>query len=416
MFADVVRLAPGTFHTILVKQDGSVWSTGIESDSYYVSGKSESFVPVIMSGAVAAGAGNYYSIVLKGDGSVWTTAKNSKGQLSFLDGSKSSLNTFTIATTIPGAEAVAAGEHHTMVLTNEGHVWAVGSNEYGQLGDDSTSEATRFERVISGKVKAVATGDTHSIVLKEDGSLWGAGQNYHGQLGDGSKDDRHSFIKVLPSGVAAVAAGGYHSMVIKAKDGSVWATGWNEHGQLGDRTGKNRVKYVRVMSSGAKAVAAGRRHSMVLKQDGSVWATGYNKYGQLGDWSTRNRNVFYAVMLDGAIGIGAGGYHSMLIDQDGGIWASGSNEYGQFGGGYGQFGREVTSYEYFFVRISPFDQGSVVRSAWTLCAIVCWYVDWRFVIISHATAEIASTMQASTISKTEEQTMSEGKNQNADST
>ena len=61
----VVGLAPGTFHTMLVKEDGSVWSTGVD-----LTGVSKQFVQIMPSDARAAATGNYYSLVLKRDGNV----------------------------------------------------------------------------------------------------------------------------------------------------------------------------------------------------------------------------------------------------------------------------------------------------------------------------------------------------------
>ena len=186
----------------------------------------------------------------------------------------------------------------TYISAVVGNVWTTGWNQYGQLGDGTVIDKIKFVRVIAHgpKAFAVAAGDIHSVVLKQDGSVWATGRNHKGQLGDGSTVDRNEFVKAMDSGAVHVAAGGYHSMVLK-RDGSVWVTGCNEYGQLGDKSIKDRSNYVQAMSSGAQAIAAGSRHSMILKQDGSVWATGYNAYGQLGDGSTMNSHAFMQVIL-----------------------------------------------------------------------------------------------------------------------
>ena len=54
--------------------------------------------------------------------------------------------------------------------------------------------------VVHAGVQAIAAGDFHSMVLKQDGSLWAAGDNGYGQLGDGTTTDRHGFVEVVPSG------------------------------------------------------------------------------------------------------------------------------------------------------------------------------------------------------------------------
>ena len=106
MISGLIKVAPGTFHTMLINsEDGSVWSTGVNSDT-----QRQSFVLVMGRGATAAAAGNYYSIIVKEDNGVWTTGKDSKGQLSFFAGSTVSRSTFSFVQSIPGANVVAAGK------------------------------------------------------------------------------------------------------------------------------------------------------------------------------------------------------------------------------------------------------------------------------------------------------------------
>ena len=93
--------------------------------------------------------------------------------------------------------------------------------------------------------EAIAAGRFHSMVLKKDGSVWATGHNDYGQLGDGTTIDRWGFIQVMAEGAESIAAGGWHSMVLK-KDGSVWVTGDNDSGQLGEWSTWKRTKYARI--------------------------------------------------------------------------------------------------------------------------------------------------------------------------
>ena len=106
-------------------------------------------------------------------------------------------------------------------------------------------------RLLSGftAAKAVSAGSRHSMVLGQDGSVWAAGKNYHGQLGDGSKMDRRDFMQVIVRGMKAIAAGTHHSMVLQ-QDGSVWATGSNKNGQFGRKpthSEKAVVRFVQII-------------------------------------------------------------------------------------------------------------------------------------------------------------------------
>ena len=92
---------------------------------------------------------------------------------------------------------LAVGASHSMVLTQDGGVWTTGWNNYGQLGDALTADGIKlrgkFVQVMFGGAKAVAAGDAHSIVLKQDGSVWAAGRNDNGQQlkDNGRRDVRH---------------------------------------------------------------------------------------------------------------------------------------------------------------------------------------------------------------------------------
>ena len=50
--------------------------------------------------------------------------------------------------------------------------------------------------VFAGNVKAMAAGSRHSLVLKTDGTVWAMGENQFGQLGDGSNNDKKPFVQV----------------------------------------------------------------------------------------------------------------------------------------------------------------------------------------------------------------------------
>ena len=93
---------------------------------------------------MAVGAGHAHSILVKEDGSVWTTGHNAHGQLG--DGTTTDQHSF-VEVEFHGAKAVAAGYGTSMVLAYDGNVWAAGWNFYGQFGDGSTGFKKVFENV-----------------------------------------------------------------------------------------------------------------------------------------------------------------------------------------------------------------------------------------------------------------------------
>ena len=119
-----------------------------------------------------------------------------------------------------------AGGYHNMVIKPDGSVWATGSNEYGQLGDESAVDKIHYVQTVSNgvKVKVIAADSRHSMMVKYDGSVWTTGYNDYGQLGDDSKINKKCFVQVMSDGGTIIAAATFHNMVLK-EDGSLWVTG-----------------------------------------------------------------------------------------------------------------------------------------------------------------------------------------------
>jgi alpha-tubulin suppressor-like RCC1 family protein len=131
----------------------------------------------------------------------------------------------------------------------------------------------------------ISCGNWHSLALRGDGTVWAWGSNNFGQLGNNGP----TTLSTVPvqvtglSGVAVLSAGGNHSMALKS-DGTLWAWGFNNVGQLGDGTNIQRLAPVQVSGlSGVMSISAGEDHSLALQNNGTVWAWGQGGHGQLGD-------------------------------------------------------------------------------------------------------------------------------------
>ena len=102
-----------------------------------------------------------------------------------------------------------------------------------------------FSAAGQSKYRDVSAGLFHVLTLKNDGSVWAMGANRYGQLGDGTTTMRKKPVKVMDNAVA-VAAGGIHSLAIDA-NGALWAWGDNESCQLGNGTQVNALRPVKIM-------------------------------------------------------------------------------------------------------------------------------------------------------------------------
>lgn len=90
-----------------------------------------------------------------------------------------------------GIRQVAVGQDHTLIVKDDGTVWAWGANQYGQLGDGTTTDRTEPVQAKGlSNIIGIAAGAHHSIAFDADGAIWAWGRNARGQLGDGSQTDR----------------------------------------------------------------------------------------------------------------------------------------------------------------------------------------------------------------------------------
>jgi alpha-tubulin suppressor-like RCC1 family protein len=108
--------------------------------------------------------------------------------------------------------SLVAGCGHTIALFSRGAVLAWGGNDFGQLGNDTTTSSLTPVRVhlpASAQVKAISASCNDGYALTAKGHVFAWGYNSQGQLGDdGPPAGRDTPARVdLPSGRRAVALG-----------------------------------------------------------------------------------------------------------------------------------------------------------------------------------------------------------------
>ena len=170
----------------------------------------------------------------------------------------------------------AAGKHHSLFLTELGHVYSAGLNEFGQLGVKSdpmeiTKQAkynvsilqnylyqktkSTPQRVDIENVRFIAAGDCHSLAitdLSHDGEfeskLYSWGWSAYGQLGHSKIKnsynlDRPKVVKFLQSyetKVAFVSGGSKHTVCIDT-EGRLWYFG--ERNSVGIRAKARKMQF-----------------------------------------------------------------------------------------------------------------------------------------------------------------------------
>ncbi|NUR90743.1 MAG: hypothetical protein HOY71_42265 [Nonomuraea sp.] len=275
------------------------------------------------------GPGSY---ALHADGSLWTWGYGSRPIPEPVPG-------------LPPVRQVSSGFGHTLAVGRDGSVWAWGGNDFGELGDGTTTRsATPVKVPVTGVVQAAAGGG-FSLVLKSNGEAFAWGLNRFGQLGDGTTTQRATPIRVgVPYGITQVSATGEYGVALRY-DGSVWSWGYNRSGELGDGTTTDRLKPVRVDRhvAGVTEISAGGGHTLALAGDGTVWAWGRNWAGQLGDGTLTDRATPVHLGLSGITHVSAAPGQSLAVGSDGRLRYWGDNTYGQAGNGVANPSAPVTS-------------------------------------------------------------------------
>jgi alpha-tubulin suppressor-like RCC1 family protein len=331
----VVSSSIGPTHVLALRQDGSVWSWGFDHHGQRVTSPStppERPAPVEgISQAVAVASFSGSSLVLKQDGLLWAWGDNSSGQLG--DGTRVSRRTPQPVPGLANLVAVSAGYYsHVLALSGDGRVWAWGQNNFGQLGDGTTT-ARRTPTLVPGlkDIIALSAGAGFSLALQRNGQVWAWGRNDTRQLGDGTTTSRPTPV-LLPglTDVVAISAGGNHALALRS-DGTLWGWGHNRDGQLDPALPQNHLALPTPITGMTQVaqIAAGYHFSLALRADGSVWSWGNNTNGELGQGT---QSVPYTRSppapvpgLSGVVSLSAAGWTAQAVLEDGTARAWGDN-------------------------------------------------------------------------------------------
>ena len=263
------------------------------------------------------------------------------------------------------AVAVAAAAHHTLVATAKGRLFAFGLGKGGRLGTGDDGHRPLPTPVLGPlerrRVFGIAAAVNHSLCSTDDGAVYAWGSNRFGQLGTG--DGRTSCVPrriddLRRDFVTAVAAAERHSVIL-TKRGEVYAFGDNGEGQLGSAlrgdarksspmgsgsSGSDRPIRVEALWSSnprrrVSAIAAAEHSTLVLalppwqnersvfcyvRSLNSVYSWGYgNSVPVKINFPAPSQRRYSVMMIPNPTGIAAAKYHSVAITSNGMVWTWG---------------------------------------------------------------------------------------------
>jgi alpha-tubulin suppressor-like RCC1 family protein len=193
----VLQVACGATHTLVLTQDGGVFSCGSGVRGALGLGNREdrkeaTRIPALIGiPIIQVAAGDNYSCAISSTGFAYSWGINKAGQTGLpTDKFPHAAYSPTRVSSLPELTSlVSCGESHTMWLSYSGRLYASGKNSHGQLALGVTEgspyvDSPRLVASLEGiRVREVACGARHSLILASDGSVYAAGECRDGQTG-----------------------------------------------------------------------------------------------------------------------------------------------------------------------------------------------------------------------------------------
>lgn len=235
---------------------------------------------------------------------------------------------------------ISAGANHLLALSDDGEVYAWGCGEQGQLGRrvlerhkklalHPTRITPRRHRTHGGIISMIC-GSYHSFLLAADGTVFAVGLNNFGQLGLGDHEDR-LVPEEIPSEswqghkIIDLTAGEHHSMALSAS-GAVFVFGRSDFHQMGlpDESSSTSIRAHSTpilnpaLSSSICQITSGSNHNLAITSDRhSILSWGYGEMGQLGHDEEADEKVPRKIEAFSSttkfLDVSAGGQHTVVL-------------------------------------------------------------------------------------------------------
>ena len=340
---EIVQIAGGLYHNLMLRTDGSVWSWGNGESGQLGNGEMLSYshpVRVLIDIPISQiAAGQRHSLILGVNRQVYGFGSNKYGQINKNDPIIKQLTPIPIPN-LSDILLIADGGNHSLALKADNSVLARGKNDFGQCGKPPTHNKKQLPTIVDTGLKKIiglAAGDHHSLALLEDGIVIAWGANIHGQLGNGTWINYSSDpVKVENlTKIVSIAAGGEHSIALRS-DGTVWTWGRNHACQLGNGQKLDQNLPAQVLGLPKIISIEGEGpFTILLDVDHNLWGFGCNRYGQIGtDCKSKIKELPVKIdTLQYIVSFTTGHFHTIALDQNGLVWGFGRNNYGQLGDG-----------------------------------------------------------------------------------
>jgi hypothetical protein len=206
-----------------------------------------------------------------------------------------------------------SSQDNILALRDDGTLWGLGKNEYGELGNGTFEPTTAFTLALIDEVIDIFISQSRVFAVRSDHTLWwwgsvgqdeyrsdpeqlpevvdmafvSPGLNVHSDGSVTRNDETSRVVEGLPPIIASEFGPGVGYGYLLGADGTLWGWGdrWYELG-IGPTPAPTLIvpeefyRPKQVLISNVVAISLGLNQSLALDSEGTVWSWGY---GELGD-------------------------------------------------------------------------------------------------------------------------------------
>lgn len=189
--------------------------------------------PIVGSSIKKITCGHDHVMALDCEDQLWAYGKNDKGQLGLSD--YINRDKFFKVSTQHNFLNVFCGKDFSFAIDIYKNLWCCGDNTFGQLGLNNYKSYNKLKN--NNKSDTIfdymACGTSHTVALDEQGNIWSVGSNDYGQLGLGDTENRNIFVKIKSQNFfISILCHNLYTMALDS-EGVLWSCGDDFSNQLG---------------------------------------------------------------------------------------------------------------------------------------------------------------------------------------
>lgn len=278
---DIKKISVGDFHVMLLTNMGEVYSFGSNSSGQFGNGtftSNDMTNPMKITGLSNVkdiACGIQHSVILKNDGTVWVAGRNFNNQLL-----NNNLEESAYFLKVPGLDNViniAASDFTIVAQKSDGQLWIWGRDIYSDT-------VYKVDGIYD--IKKISFFFDKVLLLTNDGTVW------EEKSSEDSDEIIFEKVEEL-NNIVDMTCMSNHTNVFLKNDGTITFQSillpFNDPLQKLEKRDGFYIPYPYI--SDVADIAMGSEHVIALKNDGTVWSFGSNEDGQLGIEDYRSESL-----------------------------------------------------------------------------------------------------------------------------